>query len=283
MKRNWLVFDCNALAWAAFHTTGGLSYNNTPTGVIYGFLSQVMRITGDLQSNDLVFCFDYGKSHRFNLLPTYKHKRKARRETSEREQAIYAQVHKQITLLRTKYLRSIGFRNVLFQKHYEADDIIAEVVLHSLREDESATIVSGDEDFYQLLGKNIALYKPIPKTLMTRAQFIKSYGVKPRQWVDVKSLAGCSSDDVPGIAGIGETTALKYLRGELKPTLKAYQKIQDGIETGIMERNRPLVKLPFKGVAPIQLRRKKRELNFDPVFQECNIRTLDPDAVYCER
>jgi len=280
MSRTWMVIDGNALAWAAFHTTGGLHYRNTPTGVAYGFLGRLMRLKIELDTDDVAICFDYGKSLRYKLLPEYKATRQKRRDEDERARAMYASASMQMDKLRTEYLEDIGFRNVLYEKGYEADDMIASVC-RNLRNGDKAIVVSTDSDMLQLLSRHVSVYIPTEKRRITRKLFRLEYGISPKQWVDVKCLAGCSSDDVPGIKGIGEKTALRYLRGDLNPKSVAHGKIRAGLAQGIMERNRPLVELPFNGTPECHLL-PDRDLDWQPTLRRLNFKSLEHQFTYRE-
>jgi len=98
---------------------------------------------------------------------------------------------------------------------------------------------------YQLLAANVRLYNPARRRMMTASRFREEYGLAPRDWVRVKAIGGCSSDGVPGVPGVAQKTAIKYLRGLLLPHHKAYQAIEspEGMER--MAFNLPLVSLPF--------------------------------------
>lgn len=276
MNRKWMVLDANGLCWAAFHACGGLSYNNTPTAVAYGFLCKITALERILTTDNVAICFDYGKSKRYDLLPNYKSTRKKQRDESEEARAKFASVSMQIDALRTKHLKSIGYRNVFYHKGFEADDLIASVCLN-LPEGDTAVIVSADTDMYQLLSNRVSIYNG--KGPYTKECFIREYGMKPKQWAKVKAIAGCSSDDVPGIKGIGVKTAVKYLLGTLKPGSKHYLLIQKELGKGLLERNMPLVRLPFEGTPDCVPRRQKRPLTFTKTFERLNIKSIHPDGM----
>ena len=91
---------------------------------------------------------------------------------------------------------------------------------------------------------------------MTLQGFKKQYQIIPDQWGLVKCIAGCVTDEVPGIKGIGEKTVIKYLTGELKETTKAFKKIEKQ-KTKYIKRNYPLVVLPLEGTDNFKLRKDK--------------------------
>lgn len=258
----WLVLDVSYLCWRLFHTSlRDLSHGDVGTGVLYGFVRDMLSFQEHHGTSNVAFCFDSRESKRKEILPTYKSRREElRKEESREDQAARESMYRQIALLRKEFLPSIGFRNVFFAKGYEADDLIASVVLN--RSGREIVIVSADEDLLQLLRPGVSIWKPGPfgkdKTI-TDETFQQEWGIRPRQWRMVKAIAGCKSDDVPGCPGIGEKTAVKFIRKELpkkpsksgKPT--QYEKIRDFQESA--QKNMELVSLPFKGVPDLTLHR----------------------------
>jgi DNA polymerase-1 len=248
--KTWLLLDCNYLAWRAFHSTGALRNEGGPTGVLYGFLRNLYVLQSELLSNRFVFCFDYGKSKREGLYPDYKISRKKRYESmSEEELEPIEAMRNQLELLRTTYLDAIGYRNVLFQKGYEADDIIAKICLN-LPKGDKAVIVSADQDMYQLLWREQrTIWDPFQKKMTTHATFSSTWKISPKNWAEVKAIAGCKSDDIKGIRGIGEKKAAAYLQGE--STKKDYDKIVADFPT--VRSNLELTTLPFPGTKKVTL------------------------------
>lgn len=245
-RRKWLLLDGLALCYRALHSTGMLSYHDVKTGIAFGIFRDIITFQDFHETDRLVFCFDYGRSIRERYLPTYKETRKkVRAAMSTKDRDIHNAFLDQVDLIRKRYLKEVGFRNVFWWKGYEADDIIASLALHSLRDDEEAIIVSGDHDFYQLLSKRVSCWNPITKKTTTLASFQQEWGVTPKDWIDVKAIAGCGTDDVCGIDGVGEPGAAKFLRGELPKHHKKYKKIVE--QEHIWKANRRLVRLPFEG------------------------------------
>jgi 5'-3' exonuclease len=204
----------------------------------------------------IVFCWDSKFSKRTELFPDYKKKRIEKyKDWTEKELRREDAFRIQMKKLRRVYLRQIGYRNVFCQKGYEADDLMASVAFNLPKGDE-AIIITSDQDLLQCIRYNISCYDPRKNKVMTLQKFKKEYGIIPEQWVTVKCLAGCSTDEVPGIYRIGETTALKYLHGELKKESKAYQKIRKD-SCAVHKQNYPLVCLPFKGAKVFKLKKDK--------------------------
>ena len=242
-EKTWLLLDTNYLSHRAYYSTGGLAHGDIGTGVVFGVLRDVLWLQEYFDTRRPVFCFDLGVGLRQGVYEGYKGKRRKREaEADEDTLAGIYEFRQQVKQLRTDYLPAVGYRNIFAADGYEADDAIA-TTAKNLPETEEAIIISADHDLYQLLRPNVHIYHPQQKKIVTHESFRKAWGLEPWQWAIVKAMAGCDTDDVPGIAGVGEVTAAKYLRGELKETSAAYKKIRAGM--GVVQRNRQLVKLPF--------------------------------------
>jgi len=240
-----LLIDVSYLAYRAYYSTGNLSYDFIPTGVTYGVLRDVASLLERFSTNRIAFCFDYGKPNRKLLYPDYK----ANRDTgTEEEQKARQMVRKQVKLLREDYLKQIGFKNILYQEGFEADDVIAKVIVDRPKRD--FIIVSSDQDLYQLIGKYVKVYSPKKQELITEESFRKKFGCGPGVWAQVKAMAGCSTDNIKGIPGVGEKTAIKFICGALNKG-KTFDKIILGNKT--TRRNISLVTLPYPGIEPFVL------------------------------
>ena len=241
----WLIIDTDYLAHRAKHVFGDLSFEGAATGVIYGVLRDIVNLTQAFNTRNIVFCWDHERRRRAEIYPAYKANRK-RTDMDPEERKFQDAYYKQVRLLRDEYLWAIGFRNILQQEGYESDDLIASVC-HTLQAGEDdAVVVSADQDLFQLIRSHIDVYNPSKHERLTLQKFIVRYGIHPRQWTKVKAIAGCSTDNIQGIQGVGEKTAIKYLLNQLKPSTKAYHNIKKGWKTVVM-RNKKLVKLPLLG------------------------------------
>jgi len=250
-----LVVDSNFLAHRAIYTMNALSYEDDKTGVIFGFLMQILSYAKEFKTNDIIFCWDSTNSKRKELYPDYKANR-VKEDITEEEEELKLSGYKQFDTLREEVLPLMGFKNVYFQDGYEADDLIATTV--GWHEGEFV-IITADHDMYQLLDF-ADMWNPASKQLYTYDDFGQEWELSPIDWIDVKSLAGCSSDNIAGIKGVGEKTAAKFIRNELKSTTKAYQKIESA-RGNVLKRNKPLVTLPFIGTNIYKI--KDNKLNFD--------------------
>lgn len=249
----WLIIDVSYICHRNFHALKNMPAADIGTEVIFGFLHDVVRFQNRHGADNVVFCFDYGEPLRKQIFPKYKISREKRHRKEPRDdRKRRGRLDRQMHRLRKRYLKEIGYQNILYQKGYEADDIIASVALNI--EDE-AIIVSADHDFFQLLRPNVMIWNPNAQHMTTHESFRKEFGLEPEQWAMVKALAGCKTDDVPGIEGIGEKTAAKFVAGFLDHEYKAYKTIMKKL--AIWKRNMPLVKLPYQGVNKFKLHKDK--------------------------
>lgn len=240
-----LLIDVSYMSYRAFFSTGQLSHQGEATGVVFGVLRDIDLLTEQHGASRCMLAFDWGGGgHRSLLMPDYKISRRTKKRTPEEEEAL-EQFYAQVAKMRTKIFPALGYRNIHRCRGYEADDILAYYAERIIPPDD-AVIITGDNDLWQCLRGNVRWYNPTQKRLVTFESFRDEYKLDPSQWADVKALAGCGSDDVPGITGIGDKTAAKWFRNQLKPDSKAYQSISANLDVHV--RNIPLVRLPFPGL-----------------------------------
>ncbi len=234
-----LLVDSNFLCHRAARTTGNLSHQGDATGVAFGFLRDIDTLRTLFNPDTMIFAFDYGgKGHRGVLYPEYKANRK-----SDWDEETYEAFIEQVKKLHSSILPTLGYKNIFRAKGYEADDIIARVS-GGLYPNERAIIISADKDLYQCLRRDVSMYNPITKDIMTIDLFVDKYGIDPAEWANVKALAGCPSDNIKGVEGIGEKTAVKWYTGGITPESRIHNLIIDNYD--IVTKNLPLVKLPFE-------------------------------------
>lgn len=255
------IIDCSALAHRVKYTLPNLEAEFMPTGVIFGFMLKVLEISKRFKTNQFVFAFDSDKRkyRRKKIYSGYKVPDKPKELTEEN---IYLNnlCYNQLDILRKEFLPKIGFKNIYIEKGYEADDIIANIVMNN---NGKFIIYSGDEDMYQLL--NYAkIYKP-NKKIYTKIKFLEEYRINPSKWYKVKAIAGCKSDCIPGVQGVGEKKAIQFLKKE--GTTNMRNKILS--HKKMIKRNIKLVKLPFGKMKPIYLE-KGEILNLGNFIDICN-------------
>lgn len=265
-----LIIDLHYIAWRAYHSTGSLSSNGKPTGVIYGVLRDLHSLMEMFPDPVIVIAADSKTSLRKKLFPGYKLRpeekdpieRRARKEAVE-----------QILLLKRKILPALGFRNLFEFDGYEADDIMAELVMRRAHR-KLPVLVTGDEDMFQLL-YHCDMYIPQKAQYYTANDFLVEYpGMDWSDWATYKALAGCTSDTVPGVVGVGPKTAIQFILGML-PSGKKKDAILQAEKDGTFDLMLKLVTLPFPGLPEMKLRpfRFNQEA-FDSVCEEYEFKSL---------
>jgi DNA polymerase-1 len=257
-----IIIDSNSVCHRARHTLGNLSFEEKKVGIIFGFLKQILAVSKRFNSRRFVFCWDSRSKERIKLSSVYKQNR--RKEKSEEEEELDRIAYDQFDAIRKIILPTIGFRNIFIEDGYESDDIIAKIVKDN--NIGNAVIVSADSDLYQLLSEKVSLLISNDKPLFTKSDFVDKFGIEPSLWAEVKAIAGCPSDNVIGIKGVGEKSAVKYLKDELKHGSKTYKAIRNGED--LIEFNRKLVTLPFPGIRSFSL--TNDDLSFDRFVSVCN-------------
>lgn len=243
-----LLVDSHYLSHRAFHTTGQLTYKEEATGVAFGFLREIDNLTQRYHPDIIMFAFDYdGPGIREGIYPEYKYTRR-NKVRSDEEKESYLLFKDQVKKLKKKILPELGYNNIFSQRGYEADDIIA-YFAERTSDFNTATIVTADNDMWQCLAHNISWYNPSSKAKnkkVTASLFKHKYNIDPAMWASVKALAGCKTDDIEGIRGIGEITAAQWFAGTLDKKSKKYKTISDNIE--VHNRNIKLTRLPLNGL-----------------------------------
>jgi len=234
-----LVIDGNFLAHRAQYSMGSLEFDGEGTGVIFGVLTEILNLGLFFETNDIIFCWDSRHSYRKKIFPGYKEKRRVMDPQKRKDREA---VQKQIKRLRKKILPKIGWNNQLLQAGVESDDLMASVVFNKLGE---FMIVTSDQDLYQCLLRNVRLWNPAKKQLMTVKKFQKEYVITPDSWRYVKAIGGCKSDSVPGVRGVGEGSAIKYMMGDLEESSSKYVATEKAIKNGEMDLYLKLVTLPY--------------------------------------
>jgi DNA polymerase-1 len=177
--------------------------NGLPLNAITGFFGKYLKLVKDYKPGQVAVAMDLpDDTYRDKLFPQYK----GTRQSMPRELIVQEPYIKAI-------LRALGVA-LLSKPGYEADDIMGIMSRQFERAGERTLLVTGDRDMFQLItGKVSVLYaKNGGDVLYTEDRILEKYGVKPEQLVDVKALMGDASDNIPGVAGIGEKTALSLVK-----------------------------------------------------------------------
>ena len=207
MKRVILV-DGNNLMFRSYYATaysGNIMKNSKgfPTNALYGFVSMMNKIINEEKPEYIAVAFDIGKNFRKEKYDFYKEGRSATPDELKMQMPIARDI---LTAMGIKYLELAP---------YEADDIIG-TLAHMADEDPEvyATIVSSDRDLLQLISPvvDVKLLKQKDYIRYNPETFLLDWGIEPIKIIDLKALAGDSSDNIPGVKGIGDKTALKLLQ-----------------------------------------------------------------------
>lgn len=243
---NYIIIDCPNLLHRALHTTGTLAHKGIEVGTLFGFLRTLLSLQCVFRTDNVVFCFDQGISLREKEYPAYKAARKEKyNNLTPEERTIKTSFQRQTDALRDEYLPALGYKNIFSKEGYEADDLIAEVVLKNYNT--MCIMASTDKDLFQLLD-NSRVVQHLMRGAITYTSFNLSddyFGITPKEWAYVKAIAGCSTDGIAGVKGVGEMSAAKYVTGQLGSETKRYRAIVK--EKPVWRKNLPLVTLPYAG------------------------------------
>ena len=233
MGQKLVLLDGYSLMYRAFYAVQGVmtAPDGTPTNAIHNFVMMVLKLIEDEQPDAMAAAFDlHAPTFRHNMYEAYKGTRKPMPDELRAQDPIIREL-----------LGQMGIP-ILEREGYEADDILGTVSLCCEESGDDALLVTGDRDSFQLSGPHTTiLYTKRGVTdavRVTPAYIQETYGVTPAQMIDVRSLMGDASDNIPGIPGIGEKTALKLVQqfGSLEgvldsaPTQKG--KLKERLENG---------------------------------------------------
>ncbi len=203
-----ILVDGNNLMFRSYFATlySGSTMTNRegfPTNALYGFVNMMNKIIAEEKPTYIMVAFDIGKTFRHEKYDYYKGKRD---ETPSDLKRQFPVAKKILNAMGIKYFELAG---------YEADDIIGTFASRIDKEpDYTGTIISSDKDLLQLISDDVEvkLLKPKDYIRMNKQVFFDTYGLEPIRMIDLKSLMGDASDNIPGVKGIGEKTALKLLQ-----------------------------------------------------------------------
>ena len=244
-----MIVDGNNLAYRNFITLAFKDQSGRFTGCMYGFLNSLRATIEKYRPDRTVVCWDHGGSDwRRQLFPEYK----AHRKREDKGRLRYRDYLAQTQQLQENFLPALGVGQLRVHG-VEGDDLVslATVALEEWTHDIS--ILSSDQDFYQLLSYRTLILKHKGPWL-TKARFEKQYRLEPEQWPDVRALTGDTSDNIPGVRGIGPKRATRLIRKHKKlervamaaaaePMLDKWaDKVQEHLEDALLYRQ--LIRLP---------------------------------------
>lgn len=198
-----VLVDGSSYLYRAFHAFPPLTNAaGEPTGAMYGVLNMLKSLISQVQPTHIAVVFDAkGKTFRDEMFEQYKSHRPPMPDD----------LRKQIQPLHDM-IRALGIP-LLVVEGVEADDVIGTLALQASRLSKKVLISTGDKDMAQLVDDNIMLINTMNNSLLDREGVIEKYGIPPELIIDYLALMGDSADNIPGVAGVGEKTALALLQG----------------------------------------------------------------------
>ena len=275
-KKNdhYYLIDGSGYIFRAYYALPPLSRKSDgmPTGAVNGFCNMLFKLLEDSKSDlnkekptHFAVIFDSArKNFRNEIYSDYKANRS---DAPEDLIPQFEYIRKSVLAFN---LPSIELLN------YEADDLIATYVEQILDEGSKVTIVSSDKDLMQLFKKNVRIYDPMKNKFITDEDVNKKFGVKPESVIDVQSLAGDSTDNVPGVPGIGIKTAAELINqyGNLENLLKNASKIKQN------KRRETLIENKDKAIISKKLVTLKIDVPVKNKIDEFKLREVDKNKLY---
>ncbi|WP_027365521.1 DNA polymerase I [Desulfotruncus alcoholivorax] len=220
-KNIFLIIDGNSLTHRAFHAIPLLTTTDgTPTNAVYGFLNMFFKALDKIEPDYIAVAFDKGKTtFRHQDYSDYKSTRKA---TPGELRSQFPLLKEVLQCLRIKYLEL---------DNYEADDIIGTLTVLAEKNSINVVILTGDRDLLQLVSPRVRVMltqKGISEIQeYDEGKVWDRYGISPPQITDIKGLMGDASDNIPGVPGIGEKTALKLIQehGKVEDVIADLEKL----------------------------------------------------------
>ena len=273
-----VLVDGNSIMNRAFYGIMGsrmlTTKDGTYTNAVYGFLAILFKLLEDINPQYLVVAFDLkAPTARHKLYEGYKANRKGMPDELAEQMPIIKEV-----------LRAMNI-DIVEMEGYEADDVLGTLSRYGEKQGLEVTILSGDRDTFQLATDNITIRIPHTKGGKTetdeynREKIIEKYGLEPKQLIDVKGLQGDSSDNIPGVPGVGEKTALSLIQkyGSIENLYDKLEKGEDdlkGKQKEKIEQNKDLAFLS-KTLGTINL-----EVPITDTLEDFKVEEWDKEKVY---
>ncbi len=230
-QKKLLLIDGHALFHRAFHAIPNMTGpGGFPTGAIFGFLSMLFKALADIKPTHAVVTFDMpGGTYRDKLSADYKATRKAPDPEMMKQ---LPKLHEIIEALDIPIYEKEG---------YEADDILG-IISHKTPKDVLNIVVTGDLDMLQLIDNHTQIYRFkvgfSDIQIFDADKMVEIYGLHPSQWVDYKAIRGDTSDNIPGVPGIGEKGGLELIKifGSLDGVYEAVDNESKKIKAGTLKK-----------------------------------------------
>ena len=206
------LLDASSYIHRAFHAVRGLSTSDgVPTGAVYGFVQMLLKVLKDADPEYLAVVYDAkGPTFRHEMYPAYKANRPPLDPTLKAQFPLVRQV---VTAFDLPGVEMEG---------YEADDLMATLCRLAVEKDFEVVLVSGDKDLFQLLSDRVTMWDTMKNKRLGPAEVKEKLGLGPEMMIDFQALTGDSTDNIPGIPGVGPKTAVKLLleHGSLEKVLE---------------------------------------------------------------
>ncbi len=273
-NENYYLIDGSGYIFRAYYALPPLSRKSDglPTGAVAGFCNMLFKLLEDAKSLDnkskpthFAVIFDSArKNFRNEIYSDYKANR------SDAPEDLIPQFD---------YIRkSVGAFNLpsIELINYEADDLIATYCEQILKKGANVTIVSSDKDLMQLYKKNVRIYDPMKNKFINEEDIQKKFGVSAEKVIDVQSLAGDSSDNVPGVPGIGIKTAAELINeyGSLENLLSNSNKIKQN------KRRETLIENKEKAIISKKLVTLKKDVPVKVQHSDFKLKKIDKKKLY---
>ncbi len=283
-----ILIDGNNILFRSYYATaytGTIMRNSKgfPTNGLYGLINMLNKIIAEEKPVYVMVAFDKGKTFRHDKYESYKD---GRQETPNDLKLQFPVAKKLVEAMGMTYLEI---------DNYEADDIIGTFAKCAADDPEyDATIISSDKDLLQLITDDVdvKLLKQVGFVRMNKTEFLNTYGIEPKRMIDLKALMGDASDNIPGVKGIGEKTALTLLKDyqtldgiyenidNIKGKLQ--EKLIEGKESAYMSYDLATIhtevpidtdfeKITYKGYDPLKYIEILEELEFNSLIKKLNI------------
>ena len=228
---NFVLIDGNSIMNRAFYGIMGSKMLTTRDGkytnAVYGFLAILFKLIEDTNPKYMAVAFDLKTpTARHKLYEGYKANRKGMPD----------ELAEQMPLIK-EILRAMNI-DIVEKEGYEADDVLGTLSRYGEKQGLHVTILSGDRDTFQLATDNVTIRIPRTKggktetDLFDKSKILETYGIEPKQLIEVKGLQGDSSDNIPGVPGIGEKTALSLIQkyGSIENLYDKIEKNEDDLK-----------------------------------------------------
>ena len=196
------LIDGTAYIYRAYHAIRGLNNSRgLPTNAIFGFTRMLIKLMDDRSPQYITMFFDAkGPTFRHEMYTDYK----ANRPPMPEDMVVQLPYIKEVTAAFNLPIMEMA--------GYEADDLIGTAARQAEKKGYSVVIVTGDKDFMQLITDNTIIWDPMKDTVISSRTIAEKFGVEPSQMIDVQGLSGDTADNIPGVPGIGQKTALSLIK-----------------------------------------------------------------------